>query len=136
MAIRTVPKAINPTLETELGTELNEHELAVLSQLSTLVELPAGKPIAIEGTTGREAVVLVQGEASIVRNGETIATATQGAFLGEMSLLDGAPRNASVVADTPVVIAVLSVREFHTLLSLCPRLERLIKTEAGRRSAA
>ena len=134
MAIRTLPKTINPTLESQLSTELNAHELAALSQLSTLVEFPAGAQIAVEGSTGREAVVLVEGQASVIRDGERVATVGKGSFLGEMSLLNGMPRNASITTDTPSVLAVLSRREFYSLLSLCPRLERLVETEAQRRS--
>jgi len=136
MSIRTLKKQINPRIGTELGTQLNEHELAALSQLSTLVELPAGRRFVAEGSIGQEALVVVQGQASVQRNGEQIATVGKGSFLGEMSLVCNEPRNASLVADTPVVLAVLSRREFHSLMSLCPRLEYLVDKEIRKRVAA
>jgi CRP/FNR family transcriptional regulator/CRP/FNR family cyclic AMP-dependent transcriptional regulator len=50
-----------------------------------------------------------------------------GEFFGEMSLLDGQPRSATVVADTPMRMLVIPRREFVTLLREVPSLtERIL----------
>lgn len=132
---RVLNDSINPSIESHLGGTLSEHELKALSQFSTLVELPEGQRLATEGTVGQEAVVIVEGLASVMRNHEQIAIASKGDFLGEMSLLFNTPRNATLVAETPVVLAVLSRREFHSLMDACPRLEQLVEKEAAARRA-
>jgi CRP/FNR family transcriptional regulator/CRP/FNR family cyclic AMP-dependent transcriptional regulator len=45
-----------------------------------------------------------------------------GAFFGEMSLLDGGPRSATVVAQTPLRLLVINRRNFYTLLAEFPDL--------------
>ena len=135
MTARTLSQQINPALKDELATTLNEYELAALSRLSTLVELPEGKRFATEGAVGQEAVVIVEGLASIVRDGEQIAIAGKGDFLGELSLLFNTPRNATLVTETAVKLAVLNRDQFQALMDLCPRLKRRIEVEAQLRSA-
>lgn len=135
MAIRTLTKKINPRIKSELGMTLSNHELASLSQLSTLVTLPEGKRFATEGSIGQEAVVIVEGLASVMRAGEQVAIAGKGDVLGELSLMFNTPRNATLVTETDVTLAVLNRVEFQSLLNLCPRLKQLIEDEAELRSA-
>ena len=135
MAIRSLSRKINPTIKSQLGMTLSDHELAALSQLSTLVDLPEGKRFATEGAVGQEAVVIVEGLASIIRDGDQIAIAGKGDVLGELSLMFNTPRNATLVTETDVTLAVLSRREFQSLMDLCPRLKQLIEVEAQLRTA-
>lgn len=135
MPLRTFSKQIDPHLASKLGGTLNDHELKALSQLSTLIELPQGKRFATEGSVGQEAVVVVEGLASVIRNGKQIAVASKGDFLGELSLMFNTPRNATLVTESHVTLAVLNRREFHSLLNLCPRLKSIIEDEAELRSA-
>lgn len=134
MSLRTLANKIDPKLESKLGGTLNEHELGALSQLSTVIELPEGKRFATEGSVGQEAVVIVDGLASVMRDGEQIAVASKGDFLGELSLMFNTPRNATLVTESPVTLAVLNRREFHSLLHLCPRLKAIVEDEAQLRT--
>lgn len=135
MSVRVLKKTCNKTIESNLGGTLNSHELTALSQFSTLIELPEGKRFVTEGTVGQEAVVIIEGIASVMRGGEQIALASKGDFLGELSLLFNTPRNATLVTETPVVLAVLDRREFHSLLNACPRLKGIVESNAKERSA-
>ncbi len=56
-----------------------------------------------------------------------------GEFFGEMSLLDGGPRSASVVADTSVRLLVISRRHFSALLRDVPGLTQTILVTLSRR---
>lgn len=56
-----------------------------------------------------------------------------GDFLGEMSLLDGQPRSATVTAETPVRLLVIGQREFYTLLAEVPSVVRKLLVELSRR---
>jgi CRP-like cAMP-binding protein len=56
-----------------------------------------------------------------------------GEFFGEMSLLDGGPRSATVVADTPVRLLVISRRHFSVLLKEVPGLTQTLLITLSRR---
>ncbi len=116
---------INPTL-TALTETFNEHELASLSKLGTVVDLPAGQVLAHEGAVGQEAIVVIEGTALVVRDQETIATVGASTILGEAALLTGATRNASLIAETDLVVSVLNRREFNSWLDQCPRIEQQV----------
>jgi len=56
-----------------------------------------------------------------------------GQFFGELALLTGAPRNASVVAATGCTLLALDIVDFHELLARQPELARIIHDEARQR---
>lgn len=134
---RKSPIAHIPTkVVNALESDFSDFELAKLSQLGTLVELESGTTLALEGTFGTQAIVMVEGTASVLRNGETVATVSAGDLVGEMALLSGDRRNATVVADTKVSVYALSVQEFHSLLAECPRLGSRVRSIAVQRLAS
>ena len=126
---------IHPNL-TPLSESFNDHELATLSRLSTVINVPAGSVLAREGAVGAEAVVVISGEARVERDGEVIATVGASSILGEGALLTGEARSASLVAETDLTVSVLSRREFNSWLAACPRVDAEVKELAQQRSAA
>ena len=56
-----------------------------------------------------------------------------GQFFGEVALLTGAPRNATVVAAQPCTLLSLDIVDFHELLGRHPELARIIHEEAQQR---
>src|SRR5436305_8116683 len=58
-----------------------------------------------------------------------------GNFFGELALLTGEPRNATVVATRPCVTLALDIVDFHELLARQPELARVIREEARKRLA-
>ncbi len=110
-----------------IGHRYNAHELRLIESLGTVTTLPAGRRFVTEGAFGREAVIILDGSASIVHENsdggvETIATVGKGDLVGEVALLSGQPRNATVMADTDLEIVVFNIREFRSLLDQAPRL--------------
>jgi len=86
-----------------------------------------------QGQTGREAYVILEGSATIKRNGKKIGTATAGAVVGELSLLDNGPRTAAVIADTDVTLLVISERALKEAIDNIPAISRkLLKALATR----
>ena len=124
---------INPTIKDTLSDEFSKHEMTILSRLGTIVTVDAGERFATEGAIGQEAVVVLSGTADVIRNDEVIATVGAGAILGELALLTGEPRNASLAAHDELTISVMSRREFNSLLDQCPRLALEIETLASAR---
>lgn len=113
-----------------LKANFNEHELVELSRFATPVDVPAGTSLTIEGTLGRQALVLVEGTATVLRDGEKIATIKAGDIVGEIALMTGERRNATVVTDTDATVYALSPRDFASLLARCPRLEQQVASIA------
>ena len=113
---------IDPVIANELNTELNEHEMAVLTSLGTLIDLPAHEVFVTEGQVGREAAVIVTGSAHVLRDGDNIAEVGPGTIVGENALLTNNPRNASLMTTSPTTLAVLNPREFYSFLDRCPRI--------------
>jgi CRP/FNR family cyclic AMP-dependent transcriptional regulator len=81
---------------------------------------------------GRTFFVIVEGEVRVVQGDRTISRAGPGEFFGEISLPDGGPRTASVVAETPVVAIRLFKRSFDTVVREEPGVARKILAVARR----
>ena len=88
------------------------------------VEVPAGKVLVEEGRVGLEFYLIVDGEATVTRNGKYVATLGPGSHFGELALLDRRPRSASVVSETAMDVLVLSQRQFNSLLQSVPTISR------------
>ena len=106
----------------EMFGELNKKERRCVARLMTTVKVKAGTDLMVEGEPGREFLIVLEGEATVHRGGKTIATVGTGDFLGELSVIAGVPRTATVTADTDMSLSVLSRREFMGLLDEQPRI--------------
>ena len=116
-----------------LFSECSAKELALVVKNSTERVLKAGTIIMDQGQTGREAYVILEGSATLKRNGKKIGTAKAGAVVGELSLLDNGPRTAAVIADTDVTLLVISERALKGAIDNIPAISRkLLKALATR----
>jgi CRP-like cAMP-binding protein len=97
-------------------------ELRDVARATVELTIDQGKEFVTQGDVGREAFVIVEGNADVVRNGKTIAQMGPGDCVGELSLLDHGPRTASVIASTPLTVLVLGPREFNGVLDEVPTL--------------
>jgi CRP/FNR family transcriptional regulator, cyclic AMP receptor protein len=95
-------------------------ELSRLAQLFDEAWRAAGTTLVREGKPGAEFFVIVEGRARASLRGEHLATLAPGDFFGEMSLLEVAPRAATVVAETDLSLLVLEPRGFASLLAIAP----------------
>ena len=77
------------------------------------VEFPAGRVIVRQGEVGTGFFVIASGAADVVRDGEAVAHLQSGDFFGELSVLDGRPRIAQVIATEPTVCLGLASWEFE-----------------------
>jgi CRP-like cAMP-binding protein len=99
----------------------------------TWIERDAGDVLIEEGKAGLEFFVIVNGSASVWRNGRLLDQLHAGSFFGELSLLDGKCRSATVRAESSIHLLALSRREFNTLNSSIPAIARRIQAELGGR---
>jgi CRP/FNR family transcriptional regulator, cyclic AMP receptor protein len=108
-------------------------ELQTIARASDELSIPEGKVLAEQGEIGRECFVILEGSASVKRNGRKVATLGPGSYTGELSLLDKGPRTATVTAETPMTVLVLGPREFSSVLEQVPGLaHKLLATLASR----
>ncbi len=77
--------------------------------------------------------MILDGTARVEVSPRKRGTLDPGKYFGEMSLLDGGPRSATVIADTPLRLLVIQRRDFSTLLREAPDLTESILTTLSRR---
>jgi len=99
-----------------LFSACSKKELALVAKSAEHLTVPPGKVIVTEGAAGSEFFVIIDGQARVERHGREITTLRTGGFFGDLALLDRAPRNASVIADTELEVAKLDQRAFDALL--------------------
>ena len=108
-------------------------ELAAIAAAGKEVAFEAGKVICKEGETGIGMHVILEGETKVQIGGRTRRRFGPGAFFGEVALLDGGPRSATVIAETPVVTLSIPVWNFKSLLKSNPNLSLKVLEEVCRR---
>jgi CRP-like cAMP-binding protein len=101
-------------------------QLAALAESATEVEFPARHVIARQGEIGTGFFVIVEGRVDVVRDAQTLATLGPGEFFGELSVLDGKPRIAQVVATEPTRCLALASWDFERILLEQPALSLAI----------
>jgi CRP/FNR family transcriptional regulator, cyclic AMP receptor protein len=101
-----------------LFTHLNRRHLKRLTESTTEQRYMEGASIVRAGEEGDSFFVIAEGQASVVDgNGATVNHLLPGDFFGEISLLDGGARTATVVADTPIRVLVLKRNAFRKLVT-------------------
>jgi len=105
-----------------LFASLSKRDLQKLARASDEMTLEQDRVLVEQDTTGHEAFVILEGEAIVKRGGRKLATLGPGDHFGELALLDGGPRTATVVAATPLTVLVLGQREFAGILDEVPGL--------------
>jgi CRP-like cAMP-binding protein len=116
-----------------LFSTLSRKELGLVARRAEDISVSPGKELCREGEMGHQFFVILDGDAKVTRHGRKIATIGPGAAFGELSLLSRAPRNATIVAETPMELVVLGQREFAGLIDDVPGFARkLLGTLADR----
>lgn len=116
-----------------LFANCDKKQLQQVASASTDLTIDAGRVLVREGDVGHECFVIVAGEASVTRGGESVAKIGPGAVVGELAPLTGGARTATVTADTPMEILVIAQGEFNGLLEEVPGLAvTLLRSIAAR----
>jgi CRP/FNR family cyclic AMP-dependent transcriptional regulator len=101
----------------------SKRELEEVAAIADELSLPEGRTLTKEGATGHEFLVLIDGAADVRRNGRKVNTLGAGDFLGEIALVTGAPRTATVKTTEPARMLVITARDFRTLLRRTPSIQ-------------
>jgi CRP/FNR family cyclic AMP-dependent transcriptional regulator len=112
---------------------LSNRELQRIGELADEVDLPAGRVLMRQGEYGSEMLIVVDGSAEIERDGAVIAERGAGEVLGEIALLDGGPRTATVTLTRDSRLLVLGRREFQAAMDELPEVRlRVLEAVAHR----
>jgi CRP-like cAMP-binding protein len=105
-----------------LFSDFTKRHLTGLAKEADELDFLPGEAIVEEGMLGETLFVVISGRAKVRRGGRTVGEVLPGDFFGELSALDGGPRTASVVADTPVRVLRLFRHTLFELLREEPQL--------------
>jgi len=105
---------------------LTRKELTELARATDELSVPAGTVLCREGALGSEFFVLLEGTATVTKDGKKLATRTGGEFFGEIALIVTTRRTATVTATTDVRCFVLTSRAFRGVLDDNRAVERKV----------
>jgi serine/threonine protein phosphatase PrpC len=95
---------------------LTEQERMTVISHANARDYAAGEVIMQEGEVSPEVYVLLHGQVAVMSGGERVSTLESGAHFGEMSLLDGQARSATIVTEQPCCLLVLTRDGLHQLM--------------------
>ena len=101
----------------DLFAGLNASELARIDRLFTTHDIERGRVLITEGTTARQTFIVLSGQAEVTIAGSPVATVGPGEVVGEMAVLDGQPRTATVTAVEAMQVLVVDPRSFRAMLA-------------------
>jgi CRP-like cAMP-binding protein len=117
----------------QMFSACTDKELAQIARACDEIAVEADAVVVEEGTAGEGFYLIVTGEAEVSRGGRPVATVGTGQYFGELSLLDEAPRNASVTARTAMTLLRLRRREFSAVLDSWPGVAHKLLQQMARR---
>ncbi len=117
----------------QMFSSCTDKELAQIARACDELTVEPGANLVEEGAVGDDFYLVGTGEAEVTRGGRAVATLGPGQYFGELSLLDDAPRNATVTATTPMTLIRLRRREFSAVLDSWPGVAHKLLQQMARR---
>lgn len=115
---------------------VRRRRLGEVARLLDEVAVAPGRALTREGELGREFFVIVEGSAEVRRGDRLVGTLGPGDFCGELALLVGPTRSATVVATAPLRLLVAGRREFGALVGSFPTIGARVRGRAAARTAS
>lgn len=109
-----------------LLSEISDEYLLAIARHGRDYRVDAGEVLIREGDVGNDLVLLLEGNANVQRGTQILNKLQPGDHVGEISLLDGQPRSADVIAETPVRVLTIDHVAFAQILESEPNLTRKI----------
>jgi len=105
-----------------LFSSCSARDLGKIAKAADRLSMKAGTTLVTQGTAGKQAFIILDGSATVKRNGKKIATLQSGAMVGELSLLDRGSRTATVVCDTDCDVLVIDARHIFAVIDEVPAM--------------
>lgn len=120
--MRSKRDLVDQLARADLFSKCTKGELKTVARHLETVRLEPGVALTEQGAPGDAFYLILDGTAEVRTDGEVVNTLAEGDYFGELALLDGEPRTATVTSTTDLEVAVLGVRMFRTLLREFPDL--------------
>lgn len=102
----------------------SRRELAHIADICVEAEMGAGSVLTRQGQAGGLAFVILEGGAEVRRGEQVLGTVGTGDIIGELALIDGRPRSASVRATSDMRVLQINSDDFGALLDKMPNFTR------------
>jgi cAMP-dependent protein kinase regulator len=115
-------------------SHLSDEEAKRLAAFATETSVAEGQILMKQGDYSTELIGIEEGTADVLRDGDKIASLKEGDLIGEMGLLDRKPRNADVIATSPMRVVKLTHWEIRRMSEeTVDRIKQIIneRREAG-----
>lgn len=99
----------------DLFAHLSETDMLMLAQMVDEVEYEAEETICLTGDYGDELFGIIEGKVRIHRGDVTFAHLGEGAYFGEMAIIDSGPRSADCTATEPTILLQLHKDQVFSL---------------------
>jgi CRP/FNR family cyclic AMP-dependent transcriptional regulator len=119
--------------EVAIFRSLDEKELHRIVEVGKEVRFDPGKVVAEQDGGAAGFHLILDGEVSVDVSGRERARLRSGKYFGEMSLIDGKPRSATVRAEAPTTTFALTSWQFLPLLDEYPSISRALLVELSGR---
>jgi CRP-like cAMP-binding protein len=119
-----------------LFAKMSNADLKEVAELGKPADAEAGAVLIEQGDVGLECFLVLEGEAGVLSGSDHVATVGPGTVVGEMALIGHRPRNASVVAQTPMRLLCFNIPAFRRLLDDMPQARAFIFEQLEARAAA
>jgi CRP/FNR family transcriptional regulator, cyclic AMP receptor protein len=111
-----------------LFSQLSDDEAHRLAAFATETSVAEGQMLMKQGDYSTELIAIEEGTADVLRDGEKLASLKEGDLIGEMGLLSREPRNADVIATSPMRVIKLTHWEIRRMSQdTIDRIEQIIK---------
>lgn len=121
-ASRTKRETVVALSSVPLFSDLPKRALQRLAKEADQLAFQPGEHLVDEGLLGETLFVVMQGQAKVTRRGRRVGSVVPGDFFGELSTIDGGPRTATIVAETPMRVLRLFRATLRKLLDDEPQL--------------
>ena len=110
-----MPMDTNRLTAIPLFSSLSPEEARRLAAFATETSAAEGQILMKEGDYSTELIAIEEGTADVIKGGSTIASLKAGDLIGEMGLIEREPRNADVIATSPMVVMKLTHWEIRRM---------------------
>jgi CRP-like cAMP-binding protein len=118
-----------------LFSALDKRGLEAVARYADEVDVKPGARLTEQGRLAYEFFAIMQGAATVTRDGEQLATLGPGDYFGEIGAIEGERRTADVVADTEMLLVVMHARNFRQLVRSSPDVAEQVRAAIAERSA-
>jgi CRP-like cAMP-binding protein len=109
-----------------------EEQLAEMARIAERLRIQAGEVILREGRLGRELFVILEGTATVTREGHVVNILHAGDYFGELAAIEAVPRSATVEATTDLEVLIVGPREFESMMEI-PGFRNALLSSMSRR---